>query len=232
MADSELTDLTATTTLAAGDLFYAVVDPGGSPLDRKITAANAAKAIGGVLGAPAVSGRIYRPSMVVWSHTDTPTTIGVLGARPIWLQAGTLDRLYAQHFTDATASELLRVGIYADDNGRPGALVLDAGTIDLSTATGVKSLSISQAVSNGRYWLASVRQGPTNVATVFRYFVANRAIQAMQVGLGYDEMSSASAVHDRSIQNRAVTGVTGALPNPFGTSSDSDECPIILLRYA
>lgn len=37
MADQDLTQLTATTTPADGDLLYTVVDPAGTPLDRKIT---------------------------------------------------------------------------------------------------------------------------------------------------------------------------------------------------
>lgn len=40
MADSELTDLTAATTLSAGDIFYVVRDPAGTPVDRKIAAEN------------------------------------------------------------------------------------------------------------------------------------------------------------------------------------------------
>lgn len=37
MADQDLKSLTATTTPADGDLSYTVVDPAGTPLDRKIT---------------------------------------------------------------------------------------------------------------------------------------------------------------------------------------------------
>ena len=40
MASSKLQNLTATTTLADTDVLYSVVDPGGTPLDRKITKAN------------------------------------------------------------------------------------------------------------------------------------------------------------------------------------------------
>lgn len=40
MADQKLTDLTATTSPASTDLVYLVVDPAGSPLDRKVTVGN------------------------------------------------------------------------------------------------------------------------------------------------------------------------------------------------
>lgn len=42
MADATLASLTATTVLSNGDLLYAVRDPAGTPLDRKITAADTA----------------------------------------------------------------------------------------------------------------------------------------------------------------------------------------------
>lgn len=51
MADSELADLTATTTLATGDIFYVVRDPAGTPVDRKIAVENAAKEMADQLGA-------------------------------------------------------------------------------------------------------------------------------------------------------------------------------------
>jgi hypothetical protein len=40
MADQNLTQLTATSTLADTDLVYAVVDPAGTPLDRKVSVAD------------------------------------------------------------------------------------------------------------------------------------------------------------------------------------------------
>lgn len=40
MAGSELTDLTETTTPALTDILYIVVDPAGTPLDRKVTRGN------------------------------------------------------------------------------------------------------------------------------------------------------------------------------------------------
>lgn len=38
MADSNLADLTVATSMAAGDIRYVVVDPGGTPADRKVVA--------------------------------------------------------------------------------------------------------------------------------------------------------------------------------------------------
>lgn len=40
MANTKISDLTAATSLASTDLLTAVVDPGGTPANRKITVAN------------------------------------------------------------------------------------------------------------------------------------------------------------------------------------------------
>ena len=45
MADQELQDLTESTAPASGDLLYAVVDPAGTPLSRKVTVNNVLKAV-------------------------------------------------------------------------------------------------------------------------------------------------------------------------------------------
>lgn len=45
MADSKITALTATTTLASGDLFTVVTDPSGTPANKKITQANVAASV-------------------------------------------------------------------------------------------------------------------------------------------------------------------------------------------
>lgn len=45
MADSKITALTATATLAATDIVPVVTDPGGTPANKKITKANLAASI-------------------------------------------------------------------------------------------------------------------------------------------------------------------------------------------
>jgi hypothetical protein len=70
-------------------------------------------------------------------------------------KAITLDRIgvYVSTLSTTTA----RLGIYADDgNCYPGNLLLDAGTIDV-TSTGAKKITISQALAaNTLYWLVIV----------------------------------------------------------------------------
>lgn len=55
-----------------------------------------------------------------------------------------------------------RLGIYADWNVKPYALVLDAGEIDTG-ATGDKVLTINQTLTPGLYWLVSIFNATPNV---------------------------------------------------------------------
>src|SRR4051812_37888265 len=82
-----------------------------------------------------------------WTTAAGDAALNDLMCFPVVLAAGTLDRLAQQHFASPTASELARLGLYADSSGKPGALVVDAGTIDLSTAAAVKTKTISVTVS-------------------------------------------------------------------------------------
>lgn len=59
---------------------------------------------------------------------------------------------------DAATPAVGRLGIYADDEGSPGRLQLDAGTVDMSS-TGYKSIAISKFLRQGWYWLAFIATG-------------------------------------------------------------------------
>jgi len=72
MADTKLTALSAIGTLGDDDLFYVVVDPGGSPLSRKVTAANLA-AYTTPAASDTVAGKI---EIAVQSEMETGTDTG------------------------------------------------------------------------------------------------------------------------------------------------------------
>jgi hypothetical protein len=231
--DDTLAALTEATTVDVTDLMYAVVDPAGTPLDRKVTVGTVSA--GMRLSSAAVAGRIYRSGWAAGGESNsTGGALGRLYARPVRMTAGTLDRLYIKHATVPTASELIRLGIYEDDGaGRPGALVLDAGTIDLSTAAAIKSITISQAVNTNIYWLASARQGPTNSATVAAFNHDSPLLNGLFIGPGWHELISTTPT-DFNIPNGGyVTGVTGALPDPFGSITlHHQNCAIVAWRYS
>lgn len=108
-------------------------------------------------------GDYYRPGYYSWgtfapAFAATTLTVNVLYARPFIVPVRrSFDRLGCNVSTAATAGGLLRMGLYAPGQGVPGALLVDAGTVD-STTTGAKELTISQTLNPGLYYVAIVAQ--------------------------------------------------------------------------
>lgn len=89
--------------------------------------------------------------------SSTTVSVNTQIASPIYVPSSTTaDRICLQVNT-AAATALWRLGVYADSGSMyPGALMLDAGTIDAST-TGVKEITPGAALTlpAGVYWVAA-----------------------------------------------------------------------------
>lgn len=69
------------------------------------------------------------------------------------------DRIAARISAAGTTNSVVRLGIYNDDGaGRPGTLLLDAGTVATDSTTGIRAITISQTLAPGFYWLAACPQ--------------------------------------------------------------------------
>jgi hypothetical protein len=113
----------------------------------------------------------------------------------------TLNSIAIEVTTAGAAGAVLRLGILSDDGtGYPGALLLDAGTVD-ATTTGVKSIAISQALTPGVYWIGVVPQGA--ISTV-------RAVASPMLGVGAETASLASGNACSGYQQNSVSGALGA----------------------
>lgn len=121
--------------------------------------------------------------------------------------------------TTKTGTGVIRLGAYAYSDGLPGALIVDAGTIDAETS-GVKEITgIDVALSSGGLFLALCPQegdGPgVNVGTALH-------------GLGEDNSAEAFGVPSAAFQD----SVTGALPDPFSaTGVASGNRPYVAARF-
>lgn len=123
----------------------------------------------------------------------------------------------------AAASSFVRPGIWADNNGVPGVLLADTGQIDAST-TGAKEAAVSVPVSPGRYWLGCVSQGGTPAVACY---------PAGIFGVGADANTGAYGGATAPANGALVTGVTGTLPNPFGTAGwNTGTAPRVYFRVA
>lgn len=266
MADSKVSALTATTTLADTDLVYV----SSSGADRKLTGANLKAsavaydaelaAIAGLTSAAdrlpyftgsgtaslatfTAAGRALvddadaaaqRTTLGVYRHPSTyitgkyygpfhygtgnvAFTNGTMYAYP-WLlhEAISIDRIGI--LAIATASGTARLGVYQDSSGLPGSLVVDAGTVS-GTSTAVVEATVSTTIGPGVVWLAVAPQG------------ANQSIRASQ-SFGYDSFPSPTA-QGANAACVTQTGVSGSLPNPFGTpASTAGSSPMVMVRKA
>ncbi len=107
---------------------------------------------------PGRTGFYYRPASVSQLNGNLPP--GDLHLTAIELPACTLTRIAISVTSAGGAGNTIRLGIYTDNEGVPGSLILDAGTV-LGTAVANPELTISQAITGGRYWLAASSTGGT-----------------------------------------------------------------------
>lgn len=168
---------------------------------------------------PHTSGNYYSHQTST-GRTAATMTQSTLRVGPFWVpSAGTYDRIGVEH-TVLAASSTFRLGVYADDGtGKPGALVLDAGTVDTSAVAVFQAITISLALSAGLYWVGGVAQGGNPTM---------RAQAGMLQLFSYSDPTSSPTITCFS-----RTSVTGALPNPFGSTATGSIGPAtVFLRRA
>jgi hypothetical protein len=111
------------------------------------------------------------------------------------------------------ATSVTRLGLYANGEGRPGALILDAGTVATAT-TGVKSITgLYAPLRPGWYWLVMSAQVNATTPT-FRSINALNSIYSVPT-------STAPSGAAPTTTGVSATGVTGALPYQFPTTGEA-----------
>ena len=151
------------------------------------------------------SGSYYYGIWGIGGTSGALATLNKLYAVPFYVGASQSFDLIAVANVTGVATAVLRVGLYEDSAGVPGDLIVDAGTIDLSTGTGIKSVAISQTLS-GKVWLAAVPQV---------------ALPSAILRLGHimlPEVGTASPYAAFGGYAVSQTGVSGALPDPWGAT--------------
>jgi hypothetical protein len=120
---------------------------------------------------PWTTGRKYGQQSV-GTHSTLTNINSTLYSVPVYVpnQAGvTATVIGIEEVTAAGSALLARLGIYHDNGGRPGDLLLDAGTVALDTASPPVFLnkSISQFLHQGWYWLALQANGGTGTIRAY-----------------------------------------------------------------
>lgn len=160
--------------------------------------------------APELGKGYWRASVGSTSGTTTTLNAGSTECVPIMCPYGiTIDAIAVRVIGVAGAS--VRLGLYADNgHGAPGALLVDAGTIEAAT-TGVKQLSVSVTLPKSQcLWGAISSQGSATVTI-------GASNLTPSLGVPYDSNVSAlevlTGVGYRFVDNT----ITGALPSVWTT---------------
>ena len=170
-----------------------------------------------------ISGRFYNLDYVAVKGNSTLTTANRMYIFPFYVGAPTTINGFASASLGA-ANSLFRIGIYNDDSGKPGTLLNDYGTLDLSTS-GSKVLSFSSITLNGLYWVACVDQG-SGRANVTAY--GSDSFSNPYIGVSDVYSTGRGAFY-------TVDSITGALPSTLvGTTLNISfvNGPMIWVRIA
>ena len=158
---------------------------------------------------------IYRTGQSAWylplgstSTTTGTVTIDRMFCMP-WRVPNTIsiDRIGCEITSTGGAGSVVRLGVYRDDNGLPGALVVDAGAGVNGTSATVQSITISATeLVRGNYWLAVAAQ----VGTTPTFRMAS-------VGPDYQIPMTSAPTANQLPGCVYQASVSGAFPATFGT---------------
>lgn len=176
-----------------------------------------------ILGAVAARGIVTQHSRgMVYTRTDSSElpniATGSLYCAPLYLYAGTLFDQAAANFSAGNSDGLLRAGIYEtdEDNGGPGQLLQEFGTISEPAAAGGSSVTISWRVPySGIYWFAVLSEDA---------LISLRSYNGSGLFLARANESQAWGYQKLSV-------TTGSMPNPFPAAPTLiDQGPAIMLH--
>lgn len=175
---------------------------------------------------------IWRPpkaGIYIWPAALTTDTFtfneGESRAFPLAIAGRTpFDQIACEVTGAGTDGAVVRLGIHEDDGSdNPGALVVDAGTVD-GTTTGVKTLAIAETLGPGIYWLQAVNQDTSSGSTMAQLRYATSLVTPWLAFSSVDFTSPGSHVVTRTS--------TGALPDPYTSTTRGNNPPLVALRTA
>lgn len=177
------------------------------------------------------TGRYFGPFLTGGTvATQALASANSLRAFPFFVpKTAKFDRIAIRVSTLATGTTpRVRLGVYEDKGDGtvyPGALVLDAGEVDVSS-TGLKEITIDLTLKGGKmYWLSLVGQDTTALVVA-----AIPAADAFATFLGLD-----NGLTGTPYLGYAITQTYGVLPATYPTGSPTDwslPVPLIALRKA
>ena len=119
-----------------------------------------------------------------------------------WLvtEAITISRLFAEFTVAGEASSEFRFGIWNDDGaGKPGTLLLDAGTASTAGSPGAFEVTVSQAVGPGIYWVGGAVQNASSTQPTMRTVNTSTMPTALPLGSSLPSTTAAGTFIQGSV---------------------------------
>jgi hypothetical protein len=171
------------------------------------------------------SGVYYKTNLGVGNNTTQGYNAQATYYQPMFIPTETtFDRLAFISGSNFLGTGSVRMGLYVDNNGVPGNLILDAGTVSVTAAATTYQITINQTIPAGVFWTAWNRQvaattnsyyGTSSVSSVYNLLMGNsHTTPSSTINLGYQQAS-----------------VTGAFSNASGLTI-STVVPHVWLRVA
>lgn len=152
----------------------------------------------------------------IYAASNSTLSAGFVSAIPMHFSHDTdIDRI-GINIVRASGGSTVRLGMYENSGGLPGALLFDAGTA-ATTSTGFVEIIISQSVRAGWYWIA-LQQNTFNIT-----------VSGIATFNGHNDLGD-SAGGTFSMNQLIYQSNTGTLPNPWGASVNYFGGPTALVR--
>lgn len=152
------------------------------------------------------SGELLISQFFTHTYTGSSAALGGMFAQKLYVPKNTptLGTVKAQAWTGAGAGSSVRLGVYSDDKGRPGALLTDYGTI-ASAGGGPQSITlpVDNLPRGAMVHMVAVSQGTTATGLITWDVAATSGGPVSQVYFN----------NGASFPYFYVGGVTGALPS-------------------
>lgn len=170
---------------------------------------------GANVGVPMHSGRWYLPTAQIGLNATLGSNGFAIYVPYLIGKACTLNGIGINITVAGEAGSVVRLGLYTDLDGEPGALVSDFGTV-IGTGTGAVPKVISQAVVPGWYWTSVVPQVcPVTPPT---YSTPQSALGYGRVGATTIQTNQAGCYFEGSISG-ALPANAGAGLSPAAVTS-------------
>jgi hypothetical protein len=173
------------------------------------------------VGPQPITGYWYPNYAITWG-TLTPT-VGVIYAYPFQVTATHTYQSLGTWVTAGGATSLTRFGVYFDSSGGPSSLAIDGGTTATTSSAAAASVTLSQTLTPGLYWLALVVNSGS-APTVN----ADTSARGSTI-FGQGALQASQAQSSAGVKTTAST-YTGALPSTFPAFAGTANPPLVQIE--